>query len=176
MRLERRLPQNRQAILIRRSHYNRVADSCLAHLEKKMERNPFVGTWRLVSLEMRKPDGQVSHLLGRDAVGYIMYTEDGYMSVAIMSGDRPKFAAGDIRRGTIEEKAAAADTYISYCGRYEVRDSKIIHHIAVSFFPNWIGEDQERVFEFDGKRLSLSTPSMLVDGVQQTGHLIWERV
>jgi hypothetical protein len=141
-----------------------------------MERNPFVGTWRLVLLEMRKPDGQVSYLLGHDAVGYIMYTEDGYVSVAIMSADRPKFANGDIRRGTIEEKVAAADTYISYCGRYEIRDDRIIHHIAVSFFPNWIGVEQERVFEFDGCRLSLSTPPFLVDGVQQTSHLIWERV
>jgi hypothetical protein len=141
-----------------------------------VERNPFVGTWRLVSLEMRKPDGQVSYLLGHDAVGYIMYTEDGYMSVAMMSAGRPKFAAGDFTRGTVEEKVAAADTYISYSGRYEIRDNKIIHHIAVSFFPNWIGAAQERIFEFDGNQLSLSTPPFLADGVQQTAHLIWGRV
>ena len=141
-----------------------------------MRHNLFVGTWRLVSLEMRKPDGQVSYLLGSDAVGYIMYTEDGYMSVAMMSGDRAKFAAGDFTRGTIEEKVAAADTYISYCGRYEIRDGKIIHHIAVSFFPNWTGVEQERLFEFSGRRLSLSTPPFLADGVRQTAHLIWERV
>jgi hypothetical protein len=146
------------------------------HQEAAMKRSPFIGTWRLVSLEMRKPDGQVSYLLGRDAIGYIMYTEDGYMSVEIMSGDRPKFAAADLRGGTLEEKVAAADTYISYCGRYEVRDKRIIHHIAVSFFPNWIGQDQERFFEFDGKRLYLSTPPMLVDGVQQSAHIIWERI
>ena len=141
-----------------------------------MERNPFVGTWRLVSLEMRKPDGQVGYPLGHDAVGYLMYAEDGYMSVAMMNADRPKFASGDIRRGTIEEKVAASDTYVSYCGRYEIRDDKIIHHIAVSFFPNWIGVDQERAFKFDGNRLSLSTLPFLADGLQQTSHLIWERV
>jgi hypothetical protein len=141
-----------------------------------MERNPFVGAWRLVSLEMRQPDGRVGYPLGHDAVGFIMYTEDGYMSVAMMSAGRPKFAAGDIRRGTVEEKVAAADTYVSYCGRYEIRDDRIIHHIAVSFFPNWIAMDQQRVFKFDGRRLSLSTLPFLADGVQQTGHLIWERV
>jgi len=141
-----------------------------------MKHSAFVGTWRLVSLEMRKPDGQVSYLLGGDAVGYIMYTEDGYMSVAMMSGDRPKFAAGDFRCGTTEEKVAAADTYISYCGRYEIRGDKIIHHIAVSFFPNWVGVEQERLFEFSGGRLSLSTPPFLAEGVQQTAHLVWERV
>lgn len=141
-----------------------------------MERDLFVGTWRLLSIEMRQPDGQVSYPLGRDAVGYILYTEDGYMSVAMMSSGRPRFSGGDIRRGTTEEKVAAADTYISYCGRYEIRDDRIVHHIAVSFFPNWIGVEQERVFEFHGSQLSLSTPPFLADGVQQTAHLTWERV
>jgi len=141
-----------------------------------MEHNPFVGTWRLVSIETRKPDGQASYLLGQDAIGYLTYTDDGYMSVAMMSAGRPKFGAGDLRRGTVEEKIAAADTYISYCGRYEIRDDRVIHHISVSFFPNWVGERQERIFEFDGNRLSLSTRPLLIEGVEQTGHLIWERV
>lgn len=141
-----------------------------------MRRNPFVGTWRLMSLEMRKPDGQASYPLGRDAVGYITYTEDGYMSVALMSAGRSKFAAGDIRRGTVEEKVAAAETYVSYCGRYEIRNDRIIHHIAVSFFPNWVGGRQERHFKFDGNRLALSSSPFLADGIQQTVHLLWERV
>ena len=141
-----------------------------------MAQNPFVGTWRLVSCELRKMDGHASYPFGLAPVGYIMYNEDGYMSVVIMSANRPKFAVGDIRGGTIEEKVAAADTYISYCGRYEIQGDNVIHHIEVSFFPNWIGVDQERIFEFDGDKLSLSTPPFQIEGVQQTAHLIWERV
>ncbi len=141
-----------------------------------MERNPFVGTWRLLSLETRNPDGRVSYPLGHDAVGYLMYTEDGYMCGAMMNADRPEFAGGDVRRATVEEKVAAWDTYVSYCGRYEIRDNKVIHHIAVGFFPNWVGAELERAFEFDGNRLSLSTPPFLIDGLQQTSHAIWERV
>lgn len=45
--------------------------------------------------------------------------------------------------GTIEEKASAAETYVSYCGRYGVEGDKIIHHIEVGFFPNWISVKQE---------------------------------
>jgi hypothetical protein len=105
-----------------------------------------------------------------------MYSEDGYMSVAIMSTNRPKFASGDLWGGTTEEKVAAADTYVSYCGKYEVQADKVIHHIDVSFFPNWSGDDQTRFFKFEGDRLSLSTPPFLVAGIQQTAHLIWERV
>jgi hypothetical protein len=78
--------------------------------------------------------------------------------------------------GSTEEKVAAADTYISYCGRYEIQGDKVIHSIEVSFFPNWIGVKQERIFEFDGDRLSLSTLPALLDGKQQTAHMIWKRV
>ncbi|MFX1521276.1 MAG: lipocalin-like domain-containing protein [Promethearchaeota archaeon] len=141
-----------------------------------MTQNSFVGTWRLRSLEYRRADGQVSYPFGRDFVGYIMYNEDGYMSVAIMSGNRPKFASGDLRGGTTEEKVAAADTYVSYCGKYKVQGDQVIHSIEVSFFPNWSGVEQIRFFEFKGNRLSLSTPPFLAAGIQQTAHLIWERV
>ena len=141
-----------------------------------MERNSLVGTWRLLSLEMTGPVGQVSYPLGHDAVGYVIYTEDGYMCVAMMDAHRPEFAGGDPRQATIEEKVAAWDTYVSYCGRYEIRDNKLIHHVAVGFFPNWVGAELERTIEFSGSRLSIWTPPFLIDGQQQTSHTIWERV
>ncbi len=43
------------------------------------------------------------------------------MSVAIMRPDRAKFATEDLLGGTAEERARAAETYVSYCGRYEFR-------------------------------------------------------
>lgn len=141
-----------------------------------MGKNPFVGTWRLVSSEVRSADGQVSYPRGQDAVGYIIYSEDGYMSAVIMPANRTKFAAETLREGSTEEKATAADTYLSYCGKYEVQGEKVIHHVEASLFPNWIGADLERTFQFDGNRLILSPPPRLVDGRQQTSHLTWERV
>jgi Lipocalin-like domain len=46
-----------------------------------MTPNPLIGTWRLVSWENRSlVDGQISYPLGKDAAGYIMYNQDGYMS------------------------------------------------------------------------------------------------
>ena len=125
---------------------------------------------------IQKCGRQISYPFDQDFVGYIMYSEDGYMSVAIMSTKRPKFASGDLWGGTTEEKVAAADTYVSYCGKYEVQGDKVIHHIDVSFFPNWSGVDQIRFFEFEGDKLSLSTPPFLVAGIRQAAHLIWERV
>jgi hypothetical protein len=59
-----------------------------------MTSNPLVGTWRLISWENRDLDGTISYPLGKDAVGYIMYNQDGYMFVAIMRSDHVRFAAG----------------------------------------------------------------------------------
>ena len=103
-----------------------------------MAQNPFVGTWRLVSYKLRGSNGQVSYPLGQDAVGYIIYSEDGYMSVALMAANRLKFAAGDPRGGTDEDKIVAADSYVSYCGRYEIQGGKVVHHVKLaSFLTGW---------------------------------------
>lgn len=141
-----------------------------------MAKNPFVGTWRLVTYEVRSSDGQVSYPLGKDAAGYILYAEDGYMSVAFMQSNRPKFAAKTLGEGSTGEKAAATDTYQSYCGKYEVQGEMVIHHVEVSLFPNLFGVDLKRTFTFDGNRLTLSPRPSLVDGKEQASHLIWERV
>jgi hypothetical protein len=142
-----------------------------------MASNPLIGTWRLISWENRRVvDGQVSYPLGKDAVGYIMYNEDGYMFVAIMGSNRLRFAADDLLSGTKEEEAQAEETYVSYCGRYEFHGDSVIHHVELSLFPNWVGVEQERLVEVTGNRLTLSTRPILLRGIQQRAHLIWERV
>ncbi len=141
-----------------------------------MTSNPLIGTWRLVSWENRDESGQVSYPLGEDALGYIIYNADGYMFVAIMSSGRTKFALGDLLGGTPEERAQAAGTYVSYCGRYEFRGETVIHHVELSLFPNWVGVEQERLVEVRGNRLEVSTRPMLFGGVQRSAHLIFKRV
>ena len=134
-----------------------------------------IGAWSLQSFHIKTADGQVTYPFGRDAVGYYIFAESGYMSVAIMGAHRPKFAAGDIMAGSTEEKVAAAEAYVSYCGQYEIQADRLIVHPEVSFFPNWIGVDQVRFFELTDNALTLSTPPLLLRGVQQTAHLVWER-
>jgi Lipocalin-like domain len=118
----------------------------------------------------------VSYPLGEDATGYIMYNEDGYMFVAITAPNRLRFVADDLLSATKEEEAQAEETYVSYCGRYDFLGDKVVHHVQMSLFPNWIGGDQERLVDLRGNRLMLSTPPLLLRGIQQTAHLIWERV
>src|SRR5262245_33634419 len=138
--------------------------------------NPLIGTWRLVSWENRRPDGHVSYPFGRNAVGYILYSPDGYVFVPLMPPDRARFAVNDRFQGTLAEDAQAARSYLSYCGRYEFKGDRVVHHVELSLFPNWVGGDQERFVTLTGDRLALSTPPLLFEGTQQTAHLIWERV
>jgi hypothetical protein len=69
-----------------------------------MKSNPLVGTWRLLSWENRSAEGTISYPLGRQAVGLIVYTDDGHMFVAIMRADREAFAAEDLLGGSRERR------------------------------------------------------------------------
>ena len=140
-----------------------------------MSNEKFIGVWKLISLELRNSNGEIAYPMGQDPEGYIFYSVDGFMSVAFMEQGRRRFASNDIRGGTLEERAEAAHGYFSYCGTYEVQEKQIIHHIEVSLIPNWISVDQVRLFEFDNDLLTLSTPPFLVEGKEQTAHLVWKR-
>jgi len=140
-----------------------------------VDQQQLVGTWKLCSFELRTHGGQTSFPFGRKASGLLIYSSDGYMSATLIAEERQLFRSMDIRLASIEEQAHAAATCLSYCGRYEMRADRVIHHVTASLFPNWVGQSQERFIQFDGVLLTLSTPTMQVQGVEQSGHLIWER-
>src|ERR687885_434229 len=105
-----------RARLIRVASWCEEAHSC-THTAREglMKADPLIGTWRLISWENRSvEDGQVSYPLGKDATGYIMYSEDGYVFVAIMGPNRLRFAAEDLLSATKEEEARAEESYVSY--------------------------------------------------------------
>ncbi len=133
-----------------------------------------VGTWKLISWETRDEDGNVEKAEGGS--GYLIYTDDGYVSVTIVKGERPNFGSQDILGGTTEELVNAAQTYLAYVGKYEITTDQVIHKIDTSFFPNWVGEDKARFFEYSDNVLSLKTPPFLVNNKEQVGYLIWEKI
>ncbi len=76
-------------------------------------RSALVGTWQLLSCEIRTADGAVSYPWGPDAVAYWIYTQDGHVSYHASVADRPNFSSSDLFGGTVEEKVAAAGTFQS---------------------------------------------------------------
>lgn len=132
-----------------------------------MAETPLVGTWKLLSGETRTQDGQVDYPYGAEPVGYITYNDQGYVFVGIMKADRSRFALEDRWLASAAETKAAFLSHIGYCGR---------HNIEVCSSPNWTGGTQERFFDLDGDRLSLSTAPFPQRGEMRSSYLIWERV
>jgi hypothetical protein len=135
-----------------------------------------VGGWRLLSWENRAADGRVSHPMGRDPVGYLIYTAEGRFSVTISRRRRARFAAGDLLAGSAEEKGTAVEGFVAYAGRYSVERGRVVHHVELSLFPNWVGTDQERTAELCTDTLVLSAGPLLLAGEEQVARLVWERV
>jgi hypothetical protein len=140
-----------------------------------MSANPLIGTWRLVSFEVRDVEGQVTYPFGRDAVGFITYSPDGHMAVQFGRAGRAHVTAGDWVAAAPAEIATAARDYIAYCGAYELRDGEVVHRVELSLLPNWIGGELVRLVKLDGDRVTLSTPPTPVGGQQQIATLVWER-
>ena len=57
------------------------------------DRAALIGTWRLVSLETIRPNGEaLTEWMGRRPTGLIAYLPSGYVSVQFMRDPRPIFA------------------------------------------------------------------------------------
>jgi hypothetical protein len=136
-----------------------------------------VGSWKLISFHIKDSNGQTAYPFGKDAQGRLIYEPDGRMAVQLMNPNRPGFASDDPMVTSEAEVRAAFGGYTAYYGTYSVNpdDQTIVHHIEAALLPNWVGTDQRRHFEFDGKYLTLKGP-LLLGGVQGVVSLVWERL
>ena len=121
-------------------------------------RKAIVGAWRLVHLVESRPGGGRHHLFGEDAIGCIMYSETGVMSVQI---------ARRVRAGDAEGRP----DYLAYFGRYEVdTENRLVRHllerqIHLGEYPDRL----ERSYEFYDDKLSLRS----LDGKDR--EILWQR-
>jgi hypothetical protein len=141
-------------------------------------RSTLVGAWRLVSYRATDVEtGEVVEPFGTPPRGLIVYTPDGHVSAQIMRADRPAFRRDRAEEGLPSELAEAAVGYLAYAGTYEVPAADtVLHHVAFSLFPNWVGTTLTRVADWDGRLLRLALPApATIWGARRTGVLLWER-
>jgi hypothetical protein len=135
-----------------------------------------IGTWRLVAYTAQDDrGGDLHHPLGPDADGFLMYTEDGYMSVQMMRRDRIAYDMPDIDGGSEHQTASAAAGYLAYSGPFGIDASGAVHHIVdVSLLPNWLGGVQLRQPSLHAGQLTMratyAVGPVLIDSV-----LTWRR-
>ena len=151
-----------------------------ASLSFAADKDMFVGAWRLISIEDPSPTAGKPD---RNPTGYIMYDATGHMAVQITRRqDRPRFASGKLEQGTPEEIKAAFVGYGAYYGTYEVKEDRklVIHHLEGALFPNEIGTDNIRYYEFMGDKVRLIIPDIVNGKVQPKSpnarSLVWERL
>jgi hypothetical protein len=136
-----------------------------------------VGSWKLISFHIQDASGQTTCPFGKDARGRLIYEPDGRMAVQLMNPNRPRFASDDPLVTSEAEVRAAFGGYTAYYGTYSVNpeEQSIVHHIEAALLPNWVGTDQWRHFESDGKYLTLKG-LLRLGGVQGVVSLVWERL
>jgi hypothetical protein len=140
-------------------------------------RERIAGSWKLVSWT-RLVDGVEDYgMLGADPLGLILYAPDGRVFASLMRRQRSNFATDDLAATSVEERAAAYEGYVGYCGRYTVNEAggSVAHHIELSSYPNWTGTVQTRFVENIGERMKLSTPPSLRGGKAAAVILTWVR-
>ena len=158
-----------------------ITPFCLAQTrrENKTISNKVIGTWKLVSIETIRPNGEIIYdWMGRKPTGLIIYDATGNMAVQIMRDPRPTFASNDSEKATPEEKRAAFEGYYAYFGTYELneKDGVVIHHVQNSLHPEEVGINYKRFFKLSGNRLVLTTVPFQEASEQRTNRLTWERV
>src|SRR5688572_5277244 len=107
----------------------------------------FIGTWRLVSWTQRLADGTTRP--DPRNVGYLIYSDAGYMCYASMAANRPHWASETSPTGA-EAVATMGAPLNAYCARVEMRAAEgyVLHHVEVDKVPNIVGRTRKRWFTF----------------------------
>lgn len=139
------------------------------------EPGAILGYWQIEAWEQRYDDGRVKFPMGEALDGFIRYDADGRMACMIARRDRARLSGGQFTSPD-GEKIAAYDGFFAYAGTYTLEGGRVVHHVAMSLFPNWEGGDQPRRFALaeDGR---LHITARLEEGTSEarTAALIWSR-
>ena len=137
-----------------------------------------IGTWRLCSVELEQKSGETVYPFGRDVKGLVLYQDDGYMAGIISGENRPLVNSPALTGIAEHERAAIAKHFNAYAGRYVVEETRIVHHVEVSFVPNLMaGSAHASTYALSGDTLTLtSTIPSAAHGAVPSLVLTWERI
>ena len=143
-----------------------------------ISRQEILGAWALVSYELRAIDGtHIEYPFGDDAQGFLIYTDDGYMSAQLMRRHRPLYDRPSGAGGTTEQSARRSARVLAYSGPFDVDEDNgtVRHHASISLYPNWAGGDQVRHADLRDGRLILVADIIDESGSKARATLTWGR-
>jgi hypothetical protein len=142
-----------------------------------LEKTDLLGTWQLESWSIGHEDrDEVTYPFGEDPIGLLLYTADDWMSVSISRRERGDLP-DDVPFRSIdpEHLAAAYRDYFHYAGRFRIHGDDVTHYVTQSLNPNFIGSEQLRHVELDGRTLVLSGRDEIA-GKPRFHHLVWHKL
>ena len=118
-----------------------------------------VGTWRVIpdGFYAENPDGSRNYPFGKDAVGRVIMTADGYAANSFQRTDRGKCASGTSPMNcTPEEASTAFKSAAAYQYRYRLEpdadnpfNGRIIWTVDYVMYPNWQSQTLPRRYEME---------------------------
>lgn len=148
-------------------------------------RAQLVGSWRLVSRETHKANGELlaDPNLAAVPMGFLVYDATGHVAAQLSRRGRTVEMLGDDCKIAVATKSTpnTAQTilgYDAYFGTVTVHEEEgyVTHHLESALFPGDIGHDINRNFKLSGDRLTLSFDTTTQDGTPITRSLVWERI
>ena len=148
-------------------------------------RAQLIGSWRLVSRQSRRANGEVETDAGLSAtpLGILIYDQSGHVAAQLSRRDRtlailPAECQTAITTKGTPDTAQTILGYDAYFGSYKINenDGTVTHHLEAALFPGDIGKDIERHFTISGDQLTISFNTTTREGVKVTRTLIWQRM
>jgi hypothetical protein len=152
---------------------------------KASVRAQLIGSWRLVSRESRRENGQIEGDPGLSTLplGVLIYDQSGHVAAQLSRRDRTISMFRDECPLAAEIKGTpdTAQTvlgYDAYFGTYTLNenDGIVVHHLEAAIWPGDIGKSIERHFTLSGDRLTITFNTTTKDGIKVRRTLIWERM
>jgi Lipocalin-like domain len=148
-------------------------------------RAQLIGSWRLVSRQSRRANGEVEADAGLSStpLGILIYDQSGHVAAQLSRRDRTLAMLPDECQAAITTKGTpdTAQTilgYDAYFGTYKINetDGTVIHHLEAALFPGDIGKDIERHFTLSGDQLTITFNTTTREGVKVMRILVWQRM
>lgn len=125
-----------------------------------VERDWLLGAWALTSWRITLDGVDRGHPFGPAAEGMLLYGDD-HMAAVLSRPDRPAFGTRLATQGTAAQREAAMASYVSYAGPWDLVDDaagvRVVHHVRLCLFPDWVGTDLVRFAARRGDDLVLTS-------------------
>ncbi|HEX7374969.1 MAG TPA: lipocalin-like domain-containing protein [Steroidobacteraceae bacterium] len=147
----------------------RAADEARA---RRLDPSRLPGAWELQRWYVTLADGTEMEPLGPGATGLLLFTADGWATITASAADRPRLSRRNPGAASLEERAAAFDTFVNYCCRWRVVADTVELRVLLAQNPAMVGTVQVRRLQMRGRTLTTLSVETVPNG-QRVHRLVW---